>query len=159
MARHWLMKTEPDTFSFDDLVKAARRTTPWEGVRNYQARNLMRDDMKKGDLVFIYHSSCAEPGVAGLGQVVREAHPDLSALDPQSPYFDDKSVSAGASRWQLVDVRATHRLQTPLSLTAMRRIAGLGDMLLLKRGSRLSIQPVTPAEWAIITELCKPVVL
>lgn len=156
MPRHWLMKTEPDTFSFDDLVKAPRRTTSWEGVRNYQARNLMRDDFKKGDLVFIYHSSCAEPGVVGLAEVVKESHPDRSALDPQSPYFDPKSADAGASRWQLVDVRATHRFKQLVSLTAMRSMKGLEAMLLLKRGSRLSIQAVSPAEWAIIIKSGKP---
>jgi predicted RNA-binding protein with PUA-like domain len=154
--RHWLMKTEPDTFSFDDLIALPRRTTRWEGVRNYQARNMMRDEFKKGDLVLVYHSSCPEPGVAGLGEVVREAHPDLTALDPKSPYFDEKSARDGESRWLLVDVKGTHRLTQPVSLAAMRGIAGLEDMLVLKKGMRLSIQAVTPAEWKIITRLGKP---
>ncbi len=151
--RHWLMKTEPDTFSFDDLLKLPRRKTSWEGVRNYTARNTMRDDMKIGDKVLFYHSSCAEPGVFGLAEVVKESHPDLSALNPKSEYFDEKSAKAGASRWMMVDVRGTHRLKKPVSLTSMRSVKGLEGMMLLQRGSRLSVQPVTPKEWDVIVKL------
>jgi predicted RNA-binding protein with PUA-like domain len=154
--RFWLMKTEPDTFSFDDLVKAKGRTTSWEGVRNYQARNLLRDELKLGDQVFIYHSSCDEPAVIGIGEVVRENHPDLSALDKKSLYFDEKSLKDGASRWCLVDVRAVARLANPVPLKALREIKGLEDMMVIKRGARLSVQPVSAAEWKIITKVGKP---
>lgn len=153
------MKTEPHTFSFDDLVRSPGRSTFWEGVRNYQARNLMRDEFKAGDQVFIYHSSCAEPGVVGIAEVVREAHPDLTALDPASAYYDEKSAAAGASRWSAVDVRAVARLTRPVTLTMMRTATGLEQMLVLRRGMRLSVQPVTPAEWQVIVKLGKPAAL
>jgi predicted RNA-binding protein with PUA-like domain len=116
----------------------------------------MRDEMQVGDLAFIYHSSCDVPGVAGIAEVVRAAHPDLSALDPKSEYFDEKSAKDGASRWLHVDVQAKQRLKAPVTLAAMRTIKGLEGMMLLKRGMRLSIQPVTPAEWAVIVKLGKP---
>ncbi len=150
------MKTEPDTFSFDDLVKAPKRTTSWEGVRNYQARNLMRDEFKLGDQVFVYHSSCAEPAVIGIGTVVREAHPDLTALNPESEYFDEKSAKDGVSRWAMVAVRASSRFKRPVTLAELRTNKSLGEMVLLQRGSRLSVQPVTAAEWKIITKLGHP---
>lgn len=148
--RHWLMKTEPETFSFDHLLKAPDRTTSWEGVRNYQARNLMRDEFAVGDLVFIYHSSCAEPGIIGIAEVVRQAHPDLTALDPESPYADAKSIAEGSSRWLMVDVRATARLLEPFTLGKIRATPSLASMMVVRRGARLSIQPVTPDEWQTI---------
>lgn len=150
------MKTEPDTFSFEDLVRAPRHVTSWEGVRNYQARNLMRDEFKLGDLVFIYHSSCDEPGVIGTAEVVRESYPDMSALNLKSEYFDEKSARDGASRWMMVDVQAKTRFTAPVTLKAMRALPGLDAMLLLKKGSRLSVQPVTAKEWAIIVKAGKP---
>lgn len=150
------MKTEPDTFSIEDLIRAPKRTTSWEGVRNYQARNLMRDEFKLGDEVFIYHSSCEVPGVVGTAKVVREAHPDLTALDPRSEYFDEKSKAAGESRWMMVAVQALTRFAQPVSLAQLRETKGLEDMMVLKRGARLSVQPVSAKEWAIITKLGRP---
>lgn len=148
--RHWLMKTEPETFSFDHLLQAPNRTTSWEGVRNYQARNLMRDEFEVGDQVFIYHSSCAEPGIVGIAEVVRNAHPDPTALDPKSPYADDKSIAQGASRWLMVDVKAKARLKVPFTLADIRATPSLASMMVVRRGARLSIQPVTPEEWQTI---------
>jgi predicted RNA-binding protein with PUA-like domain len=148
------MKTEPEVFSFDDLLKAPKKTTSWEGVRNYQARNMMRDDFKVGDMVLVYHSNANPPGVAGIAKVVREAYPDPAALDPGSEYFDEKSKADGASRWVMVDIQAVAPARQVVSLDQLRTTKGLEEMLVLKRGQRLSIQPVTPGEWAIITRLC-----
>ncbi len=150
------MKTEPDTFSFDDLLKASKRTTSWEGVRNFMARNIMRDQMKLGDLTFFYHSSCEVPGIVGVTEVVREAHPDLSALDPKSEYFDEKSVKKGESQWAMVAVQAKQKMQHFVSLSELKATKGLEKMMVTQRGSRLSVQPVTAAEWAVITKLGKP---
>lgn len=147
---YWLMKSEPDEASIDDLQRAG--TLPWTGVRNYQARNFMRDDMRIGDGVLFYHSSCAEPGIAGLAEVCSAPYPDATQFDPASPYFDPKSKPE-APRWVHVDVRwrETTRL---LSLKAMREAPELAGMGVLQRGSRLSITPVTPAEWqAVLTRL------
>ena len=154
--RYWLMKSEPDTFSFESLLAAPRRVTSWEGVRNYQARNIMRDEMKLGDQVLFYHSSCEEPGAIGIAEVVREAHPDLTALDPKSPYFDAKSGRDGESRWAMVDVQARARFAAPVTLRVMREVKDLAGMMLLQRGTRLSVQPVTKKEWEIIVGLGKP---
>ena len=153
-SRFWLMKTEPEVFSFDDLMRAPRQTTCWEGVRNYQARNMMRDEFKIGDEVLVYHSNAAPPGVAGIARVVREAYPDPAAMDPKSDYFDEKSVAAGQSRWVMVDIQAVAPAQKIVSLVEIRKTPGLEGMLLVKQGQRLSIQPVTPAEWQIIRRLC-----
>lgn len=152
----WLMKTEPETFSFADLLSRHERTEPWNGVRNYQARNFMRDQFRLGDEVFIYHSSTAEPAVMGVAEVVREAYPDPTALDPKSPYYDEKSHESGASRWVMVDVRAKARFATPVTLKAMREEKTLAGMALLKPGQRLSIQPVTEAEWKRIVTMGQP---
>lgn len=143
---YWLMKSEPDEASILDLQQAG--TLPWTGVRNYQARNFMRDDMRIGDGVLFYHSSCAEPGIAGLAEVCSNAYPDATQFDPASPYYDAKS-DPGAPRWVHVDVRwrATTLL---LSLKAMREAPELASMRVLARGSRLSITPVTPAEWQAV---------
>lgn len=157
--RHWLMKTEPETFSFDHLLKAPDRTTSWEGVRNYQARNLMRDEFSLGDQVFIYHSSCAEPGIVGIAEVVRTAHPDPTALDPSSPYADDKSIALGVSRWLMVDVKATARLERPFTLAEIRATPSLGAMMVVRKGARLSIQPVTAEEWQTIISMATLVYL
>lgn len=151
--RYWLMKTEPDVFSFSMLKNLPGRTTAWEGVRNYQARNFMRDEMQVGDRVLIYHSSCAEPGVAGLGTVVRTAYPDATALDHKSPYFDERSARDGVSRWCMVDVRADAEAHPLLSLARMRTESALQGMLLLQRGSRLSVQPVDPSHWRAVQAL------
>ncbi|MBU9549834.1 EVE domain-containing protein [Burkholderia multivorans] len=146
----WLMKSEPDEASIDDLAHAPQRTLPWTGVRNYQARNFMRDTMKIGDGVLFYHSSCPEPGIAGLAEVASTPYPDPTQFDPKSPYYDPKS-SPESPRWLLVDVRFVKK--TPLvSLAALREHDELADMRVLARGNRLSITPVTRAEWKFITE-------
>jgi len=145
------MKSEPAECSIDDLAAAPNTTVPWVGVRNYQARNFMRDVMQVGDGVLFYHSSCAEPGVAGLAQVASGAYPDPTQFDPASPYFDGKSTP-DAPRWLLVDVALVQK--TPLlPLRTMRSQPELATMGLLQRGSRLSITPVTPAEWQAVLRL------
>ncbi|MEP6989623.1 MAG: EVE domain-containing protein [bacterium] len=148
--RYWLVKSEPDVFSFDDLLAKPRQTTHWDGVRNYQARNTMRDDMKKGDLVFFYHSSTDPAEIVGIAEVVREGYPDPTALDPADSHFDPKSKT-DAPTWYMVDLKAVERLPRPLSLTELRGVKGLEKMTLLQKGSRLSVQPVTAAEWKVIT--------
>ena len=150
------MKTEPDQFSFQDLVDAKNSTECWDGVRNYQARNLMRDEMSLGDLVFIYHSRVAEPAIVGIAEIVREAYPDHTALDPKSPYSDSKSIEKGESRWLMVDVKAVKRMSKQVTLGEMRGMKPLAKMALLKRGQRLSIQPVSPSEWKHIISIGKP---
>lgn len=152
VASHWLFKSEPDAFSIDDLRAMKGKRDHWDGIRNYQARNLMRDKMKKGDLGFFYHSSCKVPGVVGVVQVVKEAYPDHTAWDPESPYYDAKS-SADNPRWLMVDVKFVKKYKAVITLQQLRQTAGLEDMVLLQKGSRLSIQPVSEAQWAIIEKL------
>ena len=147
----WLMKSEPDECSIDDLAAAPKQTVPWFGVRNYQARNFMRDAMRIGDGVLFYHSSCAEPGVAGLAEVASPPYPDETQFDPRSPYFDAKS-SREAPRWLLVDVKLRRRTAL-LPLKRMRELPQLQTMMLLRPGSRLSVTPVSEAEWQAILEL------
>jgi predicted RNA-binding protein with PUA-like domain len=147
---HWLMKSEPDEFSIDDLVKAPKKTTPWFGVRNYQARNSMRDAMRIGDGVLFYHSSCDVPGIYGLAQVASNAYPDATQFDRKSEYYDPKS-KPDAPRWLLVDVKLVKKTRA-MPLDEMRGYPELADMVTLRRGNRLSITPVTPAEWAFITK-------
>ncbi len=142
--KYWLMKTEPEVLSIDSLKTLKK--TPWDGVRNYQARNYMRDDMKLHDQILIYHSSCEEPGIYGIARVVRESYPDLTAFDPSSPYFDEKSKS-DSPRWFLVDVEYVAHSQTPLYLSTMRNVPELAAMPLLQKGSRLSINPVSEKEF------------
>ena len=147
---HWLMKSEPDTFSIDDLK--ARGSEPWDGVRNYQARNFMRDGMRVGDGVFFYHSNCAEPGIVGLAKVASAAYPDPSQFDPKSDYFD-----AGASRdnprWMLVDVAFVRKLKRTITLKELQALPSLAEMALVRKGNRLSVMPVTAAEWKTILGL------
>jgi predicted RNA-binding protein with PUA-like domain len=146
--QYWLMKSEPDEFSIDDLAKSPRKTGPWTGVRNYQARNFMRDRMQVGDGVLFYHSSCPQPGIAGLAEVAHAAYPDATQFDPKSKYYDAKSTRENP-RWLHVDVKFVKK--TPLlSLDEMRAMPALRDMVTLRRGNRLSITPVTPAEWKAI---------
>ena len=147
------MKTEPETYSFADLLSKPGRTDGWEGVRNYQARNLMRDEFSYGDEVFIYHSSTAEPCIVGVARVVRTAYPDQTALNPKSDYFDPKSQALGASRWVAVEVQAIKRFHEPVSLKRLRAEASLASMALLRPGQRLSIQPVSEGEWRYICSL------
>jgi predicted RNA-binding protein with PUA-like domain len=151
--RYWLMKSEPDEFSIDDLVRARGQRTPWFGVRNYQARNYMRDEMKVGDRAFFYHSSCPEPGVAGIVEVVAPAHPDLTQFDPKSPYHDAKSTRE-APRWIAVDVKLVEKTRL-VSLAELRADPALADMVTLRRGNRLSITPVTSAEWKAVVRLAQ----
>jgi predicted RNA-binding protein with PUA-like domain len=150
MPNYWLMKSEPDEFSIDDLVKAPKKTTPWFGVRNYVARNFMRDTMRVGDGVLFYHSSCPEPGIAGLAEVASTPYPDESQFDAKSPYYDPKATRE-APRWMLVDVKLTRKTRL-MPLEEMRSHGALADMLTLRRGNRLSITPVTPAEWRFIVK-------
>lgn len=154
--RYWLMKTEPDVFSFDDLVKNPKRTTSWEGVRNYQARNLMRDDFKLKDRAFIYHSGIDEPCIAGVAEVVREGYPDQTALDPKSKYYDEDAAKKKETPWVMVDVKATHRFKTPVTRDMLKAEKKLQSMMVLKKGARLSVQPVTKDEFEIILKLGKP---
>ncbi|MES2202449.1 MAG: EVE domain-containing protein [candidate division FCPU426 bacterium] len=147
--RYWLLKSEPDVFSIDDLKK--KKVIPWDGVRNYTARNFMRDGIKKGDGILIYHSSCAVPGVAGLAEAASDGVPDPTQFDPKSKYFDAKALP-NAPRWFLVKVayKKTARRLIPLSL--IKDMRGLESMVLLRQG-RLSVQPVSPSEWDLITRL------
>jgi predicted RNA-binding protein with PUA-like domain len=149
--RHWLLKSEPSTFSFDDLRASPRRTTRWEGVRNYQARNLLRE-MKRGDQAFFYHSNADPPAVVGTVTIVREAYPDADQFDPRSPYHDPGSDPADP-RWVMVDVRYGRPLRRPVTLPELRAKASLAGMVLLRKGSRLSVQPVTAAQWRTILKL------
>lgn len=151
---HWLLKSEPDAFSIDDLAAAPNKTTCWDGVRNYQARNTMRDDMKKGDLVFYYHSNAKPTGIAGIAKVVREAYPDHTAFDAKSKYFDAKS-SPEDPRWFMVDIKLVRKFKRLIPLEELRDIKALKDMALLQKGSRLSVQPVTAREWDAIVALTK----
>jgi predicted RNA-binding protein with PUA-like domain len=146
---YWLMKSEPDECSIDDALAAPGRITPWSGVRNYQARNFMRDAMRVGDGVFFYHSSCPEPGIAGLAEVASSAYPDPTQFDRRSDYYDAKSKRT-APRWVMVDVRALRKTRL-VALAELRRHKALARMWLLRPGSRLSITPVSFAEWRTIT--------
>ncbi|MEP6906205.1 MAG: EVE domain-containing protein [Gemmatimonadales bacterium] len=150
--RYWLFKTEPTSFSFDDLMKAPSRTTSWDGVRNYQARNMLRDEIKPGDMVFVYHSSSDPTGIAGIAEVVRGGYPDPTALDPRDHHFDPKS-KADAPSWYLVDIKGVKALPRLITLDELRKVKGLETMVLLQRGSRLSVQPVRAEEWDIINGL------
>ena len=148
---YWLMKSEPDTFSIDDLATKAGQIEHWDGVRNYQARNFMRA-MNVGDQAFFYHSSCAEPGIVGIVEIVRAAYPDPSAFDRNSPYYDPKS-SPERPRWDMVDVRLLHRLQRLIPLGEIKRNRRLAAMHLVQRGNRLSVMPVTAAQWQTILKM------
>ena len=152
--KYWLFKSEPDAFSIDALAAAPRRTSHWDGVRNFQARNMMRDGMKRGDLGFFYHSSCAEPGIVGIVKVVRDGSPDHTAFDAGSKYFDADS-DPSSPRWFMVDVQLVRRFAQPVTLERLRRHTEgkLKDMLVLRRGNRLSITPVTEQEWKFINTL------
>ena len=147
---YWLMKSEPDEFSIEDLARAPKKTTPWFGVRNYVARNFMRDSMRVGDGVLFYHSSCPEPGIAGLAKVASTPYPDASQFDRKSPYYDPKATRE-APRWMLVDVKLDRKTRL-MPLEEMRSHRELAKMLTLRRGNRLSITPVTPEEWNFIVK-------
>jgi predicted RNA-binding protein with PUA-like domain len=153
--RYWLMKSEPDEVSFDDVLAAPGQAVAWFGVRNYQARNFMRDAMQPGDGVLFYHSSCAVPGVAGIAEVASTPYPDASQFDKDGKYFDPKATPE-QPRWISVDVRAREQGRY-LPLSEMRTIPALADMVLLQKGSRLSITPVTKDEWDTIVSLVRGV--
>jgi len=151
---YWLMKSEPDSFSIDDLARAPGKTEHWDGVRNYQARNMMRDEMKKGDLILFYHSSCKEPGVAGIAEVSKEAYPDFTANDPEGKYYDPKN-DPDHPRWYMVDIHFIRKLKRVISLKELKQYKSLADMRLLSRGNRLSIMPVSKKHWEFILSLEK----
>ncbi len=146
---YWLMKSEPTECSVDDALSAPAATVPWTGVRNYQARNFMRDAMRVGDGVLFYHSNCAEPGIVGIARVASANRPDPTQFDPESPYFDPASTPV-APRWLLVDVQVLRKIPT-LTLAELRTRPELADLLVLKKGNRLSITPVAPHHWQAIT--------
>lgn len=152
MTRYWLMKSEPGSFSWEDLLASPRKTTRWDGVRNYQARNLLRDTIAKGDGVLFYHSNANPPAVVGTATVTRAGYPDPTQFDARSRYHDPRS-DPEAPRWFAVDIRAGHALRRPVPLATLRETAGLAKMELLRKGSRLSVQPVTAAEWKIVLKL------
>jgi predicted RNA-binding protein with PUA-like domain len=150
--RYWLLKSEPDCFSYDDLLVAPRQTTSWSGVRNYQARNFLRDDMRKGDGILFHYSSAEPSGIVGTAEVVRDGYPDPTAWDPKDDHFDPKSTK-DTPIWYMVDIRAKERFANFLSLKDLRHVRALEHMELLRRGSRLSVQPVTEQEWIVICDM------
>ena len=149
--RYWLMKSEPSDCSIDDLAAAPEQTVPWYGVRNFQARNFMREEMQVGDGVLFYHSSCAVPGIYGIAEVSSEPYPDETQFDPKNKYYDEKA-KRDAPRWYLVDVKLVKKTRV-LSLAEMRAAPQLASMQVLRRGNRLSITPVTPEEWREVMKL------
>lgn len=152
--RYWLFKSEPTTFSIDDLQSRPKQTEHWDGVRNYQVRNMMRNEIKVGDQGFFYHSSCKPPGIAGIIEVVREAYPDFSAWDLASPYYDPKS-SAQKPRWFMVDVKLVRKFPRFIALDELKRQPKLQEMRILRKGNRLSITPVTSSEWKEVLKLAE----
>ena len=150
MKRYWLLKSEPEAFSIDDLAHSPKQTTCWEGVRNYQARNYLRS-MNLGDQAFFYHSNADPPEIVGVVEIVKQAYPDQYAFEKKSRYFDPKS-DPESPRWFMIDVRLVRKFPHPLALDVLRSVKGLGKMELLRRGSRLSVQPVREQEWKIIMQ-------
>lgn len=152
--KFWLMKSEPSTFSIDHLATRPDQTEPWEGVRNYQARNFMRDEMQVGDEAFFYHSNCDTPGIVGIVTIVKSAYPDHFALKKNSPYYDPKSTTENP-RWYMVDVKLKQKFDTVISLRALKENTALAEMPLVQKGNRLSILPVTTNEWRTILKMLK----
>ena len=152
--KHWLMKSEPETFCIDDLAKSPRKTTHWDGVRNYQARSFMRDDMRIGDTAFFYHSNCEEPAIVGIVKVVKRGYPDHTAFDKNDKHYDADS-DPEHPRWYMVDVRFERKLAAPITLATLREHSSgaLKGLALLQRGNRLSITPVSAAHWNFILSL------
>lgn len=147
--QHWLFKSEPETFSIDHLAKLPKQTSAWDGVRNYQARNFMRDQMQVNDTGFFYHSNCKVPGIVGIVKVVKQSYPDHTAFDPNSKYYDPKSSPANP-RWFMVDVKLIEKFPSCIALQELRNNVKLKDILLLRPGNRLSITPVSAKEWQAI---------
>jgi len=155
---YWLLKSEPDSFSIDDLAAAPKKTAAWDGVRNFQARNMLRDSMKKGDQAFFYHSSCALPGIAGIVSVVKEGYPDKTADDPSHHHYDADNRAQGASgepRWFVVDVKLVRKFKHIISLEQLRvhQSKALRDLVVLRRGNRLSVTPVSQKDWRFVLSL------
>jgi predicted RNA-binding protein with PUA-like domain len=151
---HWLLKSEPGTFSIDDLAAQPGKTSAWDGVRNFQARNMLRDSMKKGDTAFFYHSSCEVPGIAGIVRIVKDGYPDKTAFDRKHHHYDAESKPEDP-RWYVVDVKLERKLKRIITLDELRRHASdeLSDFVILRRGNRLSVTPVTQAEWDFVLTL------
>ncbi len=149
---YWLMKSEPSEFGIDDLIKMPDQTEHWDGVRNYQARNMMRDEMKTGDQVFFYHSNCDLPGIVGIMEVVREGYPDFTAFDPNDKHFDPKS-DPDNPRWMMVDIKFIRKLSRTISLKELKTQPELADLALVRRGNRLSIMPVSEQQWNFILNM------
>jgi predicted RNA-binding protein with PUA-like domain len=149
---YWLMKSEPDVFGIDHLRRKPKQTEHWDGVRNYQARNMLRDQMQVGDRVFFYHSNCDQPGIVGIAKVVRAGYPDHTAFDPESKYYDPKS-DPDQPRWYMVDVKFERKLKRTVTLDELKQHTALADMALVRRGNRLSIMPVTEQQWQYILGL------
>lgn len=152
---YWLMKSEPEEFGIDDLRTRPRKTEPWDGVRNYQARNFMRDQMKKGDLVLFYHSNCEVPGVVGIAKVVKEGYPDPTAFDPEDKHYDPKS-DPDDPRWYLVDVQYVRKTKRTIPLAELKANPALEGMALVRKGNRLSVMPVAPEHWEAILAMETP---
>lgn len=150
--RYWLFKSEPETFSIDDLKQRRLSTEHWDGVRNFQARNMLRDEVKKGDKVLFYHSNCTPPGIVGIAEVVKEGYPDFTAWDPRSDYFDPKS-NPDKPQWYMVNVKFVEKFSSMLTLDELKQNPKLHEMLILRRGNRLSITPVTESEWKAIIKM------
>src|SRR5262245_43440984 len=151
--KYWLMKSEPESFSIDDLAKALGKTTCWDGVRHYQARDRMRS-LETGDQILVYHSSVEPACIVGVAEVVKKAYPDHTALDPKDNHYDPKATPANPI-WEMVDIKQVRKFDEPLTLEELRDVKGLEKMELLRRGSRLSVQPVTAAEWKIVNNLAE----
>lgn len=149
---YWLLKSEPESFSIQDLEKAPKKTTFWDGVRNYQARNYLRDSIKNGDMVFFYHSNADPPGIVGVAEVVKEGYPDHTAFDPKDHHYDPKSNPKNPT-WYMVDIKHVKTFKRVIGLDELRDVSALKNMVLLQKGSRLSVQPVTSKEWETISEL------
>lgn len=150
--RYWLFKSDPESYSFYDLIQEPNRTAEWDGVRNYQARNYLRDQIKVGDGVLFYHSNTSDPGVVGTAEVVRDGYPDHTAMDPSSDHADAKSTAENPI-WFMVDIKALYEFEEPLSLQTLKGTPGLERMVLLQKGTRLSIQPVEEREWEVVLSL------
>lgn len=149
---YWLMKSEPNEFSIDDLIAKPEQTEHWDGVRNYQARNMMRDDMKTGDRVFFYHSNCEVPGIVGIMEVVKEGYPDFTAFDPDDKHFDPKS-DPDKPRWFMVNVKFVKKFSRTIPLKELKEKEALAELALVRRGNRLSIMPVTEEQWDFVISL------
>ena len=150
--KYWLLKSEPDVFGIDHLAKMPGKTEHWDGIRNYQVRNMLRDEMKKGDLCFFYHSSCKAPGIVGTMRVVKEAYPDFTAFAPEEKYYDPKSNPENP-RWLMVDVQLVRKFKRTISLQELKSYKSLSEMIILRRGNRLSITSISKKHWDFILKL------